>query len=452
MNLSLSPDANVNYLAKVVNITEFTPHPNADKLKIAHIGGYKVCVSTDTPEGKYIYFPVNCEINSDILSFCNLYRHSELNRDPNKSEFFNNNGRVSGIKLRGIPSEGFLLPLDTLKNYLKENFNLILDEPEDDLNFDTVTHNGKSFWICRKYVVTKPVIRKLGENKKEQKKKKKFTKVIDTQFRFHYQTMKIQEDMFAIRPGDRIQLTTKFHGTSHVSAYVLCNMKHTLKTRVLSLFGYCQHPVKYDYLYSSKKVVKNDATDSGPGFYDCDVWAEADKLIRPHLIKGMSVYAEIVGYLPNGSYIQPGYDYGCVPPESDEYVYGKNFKVRIYRVTLTNMDGDVHEFSTQEVQQWSKDNGLIPVTELYYGLAKDLYPDILVDDDWEINFWERLANDKNFYMECDSPDCINKVPHEGLVIKKDDMQSRAWKLKTFAFTNREQKELDMGKTNIEDEQ
>lgn len=456
MILSLSPDANVNYLAKVVNINEFTPHPNADKMKIAHVGGYRVCVGSDCLEGRYVYFPVNCEINRDILSFCNLYRRSELNSDPSRSEFFKDNGRVSAIKLRGVPSEGFLLPLESLKNYIKENFNLDLEDPADDLNFDIATHNGKSFWICRKYVVVKPLtqrqIDRLCANKKQQKKKKRFTKVIENQFRFHYQTKHIQEEPFAVSPEDRIQLTTKFHGTSHVSAYVLCNLKPTLKTRLLSLFGYLKHPADYDYLYSSKKVVKNDADVKGTGFYDCDVWTEADNLIRPHLIQGMSVYAEIIGYLPNGNYIQPGYDYGCVPPEDGEYISEKNFKVRIYRVTLTNMAGDVHEFSMQEVQRWSRDNGLVPVTELYYGLAKDLYPDIPIDDNWATNFWDRLANDKNFFMECDSPDCLNRVPHEGLVIKKDDMQSRAWKLKTFAFTNREQISLDNGEINIEDEQ
>ena len=53
-------------------------------------------------------------------------------------------------------------------------------------------------------------------------------------------------------------------------------------------------------------------------------------------------------------------------------------------------------------------------------------------------------------MEMNSPDCKNKVPHEGLVIKKEDMHSRAWKLKCFAFIQGESKELDNGETNIED--
>ena len=53
-------------------------------------------------------------------------------------------------------------------------------------------------------------------------------------------------------------------------------------------------------------------------------------------------------------------------------------------------------------------------------------------------------------MELNSPECYNKVPHEGIVIKKEDSKSRAWKLKTFAFLNNEGKELDKGEVNIED--
>ena len=47
-----------------------------------------------------------------------------------------------------------------------------------------------------------------------------------------------------------------------------------------------------------------------PGFYGCDVWAEADKIVKPCLSKGMTAYYEIVGFLPNGGYIQKNYDYG----------------------------------------------------------------------------------------------------------------------------------------------
>ena len=80
-----------------------------------------------------------------------------------------------------------------------------------------------------------------------------------------------------------------------------------------------------------------------------------------------------------------------------------------------------------------------------------LYPDLDPDVHFSENFIDRLSNDKNFYMECDSPECSNKVPHEGLVIKIDNMKPAAFKLKCFKFLNKEQQQLDKGESNIEDE-
>lgn len=171
----------------------------------------------------------------------------------------------------------------------------------------------------------------------------------------------------------------------------------------------------------------------------------------------MTAYYEICGYLPNGNYIQKGYDYGCIPPsEENVYTEGIHFKVMIYRLTLTDPDGRVHEFSAREVQQWCNYNNLTPVHELYYGYAKDLYPqlvqdtdgNVVISEDWCNQFIEALANDKErFYMEANSPDCRNKVPHEGLVIKTEKMKSEAWKLKCFSFLKGELAETE---GNIED--
>lgn len=449
MKLTKSTKANINYLAKVINITNFLPHPNADRMKIAQVGGYKVCVGIDEPTGRYVYFPVNSEINPNLLSYCNLYRHSEKNANTEKAGFFNDNGRVTAIKLRGFPSEGFLLPYEQLENFIADTLNLKLSNIENDTDFDVAVEGNKELWICKKYIVIHYNPQEKSNSNKRQKKVARFNKVIDAQFKFHYDTVRIQNDKWAISPDDIISATEKIHGTSGISAYVLCKKKPTLINKIKKWFG--DPGIKYDYLYASRSVIKNATETTNPGgYYDCDIWAEADKIIRPHLQKGMTIYYEIVGFLPTGRYIQKNYDYGCVPPkEGEPFTHEKHFKVRVYRITMTNVDGYVHEFSAKEVQEWCKANDLIPVTEYFYGYAKDLY-NIPVDDNWTDVFWDTMANDKNFYMECNSPSCSNKVPHEGLVIKKEDMKSRAWKLKCFAFLNGEQKELDAGEENIED--
>ena len=88
------------------------------------------------------------------------------------------------------------------------------------------------------------------------------------------------------------------------------------------------------------------------------------------------------------------------------------------------------------------------VEECYFGKAKDLYPDLDTTSHWNENFIERLSNDKNFYMELDSPHCKNKVPHEGLVIKPLDRLGTAFKLKSFRFLS---KTDTIDEINIEDE-
>ena len=449
MKLIKSTKANINYLAKVIDITNFLPHPNAERMKIAQVGGYKVCVGIDEPIGRYVYFPVNSEINPNLLSYCNLYRHTEKNTNTEKAGFFNDNGRVTAIKLRGFPSEGFLLPFEQLENFIADTLNLKLSDIENNTDFDIAVEGNKEFWICRKYIVARHLTQGQSSSGKRQKKVARFNKVIDTQFHYHYDTVRVQNDKWAIAPDDIISVTEKVHGTSGISAYVLCKEKPSLINKIKGWFGNTN--IKYDYLYSSRSVIKNATETTNPGgYYSCDIWAEADKIIRPHLQKGMTIYYEIVGFLPTGKYIQKNYDYGCVPPEAGEpFTHEKHFKVRVYRITMVNVDGYIHEFSAKEVQEWCKANDLIPVTEYYYGYAKDLY-NIPVDDNWTDAFWDTMANDKNFYMERNSPSCSNKVPHEGLVIKKEDMRSRAWKLKCFAFLNGEQKELDAGEENIED--
>lgn len=448
MKFVKSKNANINYLAKIIDIQNFTPHPDPEttKLKLAHVDGFNIVVGIDSEPGIYIYFPTSCEINSQLLAYGNLYRHTEKNNNPEaKAGFFEDNGRVKAIKLRGIVSEGFLMEWTLFHNFIVENTNKEI-EPDINTEFDSIEDSGKSFWICKKYIVQTTI--KSPKESRYQKRVKRFNRVVDTQFRFHYETSIYRKVPTFIKPDDLISITSKIHGTSGISTHVLCK-----KPKPWYKFWDKTEDLIYDYLYSSRSVIKN--TEYNPkhsgGFYGVDVWKYADDYVRPFLSKGLSLYYEIVGFLPNGGYIQKNYDYGCVPPKNEQdYKPEVNFKVRIYRITLTNIDGQVHEFSAREVQQWCKNNGLIPVEELYYGYARDLYKDLDETEHWQENFIDKLANDKNFYMELNSPDCINKVPHEGIVIKKEDMIPAAVKLKCFSFLNKEQQALDAGEANIED--
>lgn len=456
MKLIKSEKFNPNYLAKIVNITDFTKHPNPDctGLKCAHVGGYSISVSKNTPEGLYIYFPIGVQINGNILSFLNLYRKAELNKDQEKTGFFDENGRVKAIKLQKYPSEGFLLPVGDLQKCFSEEI-----EFKDGLEFDSIELKNGIDWICKKYVVKQRRTPGSSNKVKSAKQPKGLDKLVEDQFRLHYDTILIKKNPYAVKPDDIISVTAKVHGTSGISSLVICKKSLSIKDRIIKfLFGKNKvSDLQYDDLWSSRKVVKNRFYNSkvNDGFYGVDVWGEAHKILKPHLTKGLTLYYEILGYLPNGGAIQSlggqVYDYGCVPPDKDElYAYNKHFKIQIYRVTYTNPDGVVYEFSAKQVQQWCNIHGLTPVQELYYGYAKDLYPDLDPANHWNENFIQRMAGDKNFYMEELSPTCHNKVPHEGVVIKVENSKSEAYKLKCFRFLEKESKAQDKGESNIED--
>ena len=476
MNLSKSKNANVNYLAQIVDITDFTKHinPKVERLKVAHVQGYDIIVGIDEQPGKYVYFPTNSVINPNLLSFANLYRHGELNADPEKKGFFEDNGRVKAIRLQNQVSEGFLLPFEILQAFVMSSVNVELpaEKCPNGLEFDQVEHNGKCFWINKKYVVQVKNQQSNGPKgtSKRNSKLKRFDSIIEDQFSFHYDTVLLRKNPNVLSPDDLISITSKWHGTSHISAHVKCHRYLTWREKIAQwitkrndLFD------DYAHLYASRSVIKNrylykdEKTAPKGGFYGIDVWKLADDVLRPLMPKGMSIYAEIVGYLPSGAYIQKDYDYGCVPPKvksldgtdlrEGDYVCGVNFKIMVYRITMTNVDGVQHEFSAKEVQDWCHKKGLTPVVELYYGKAKDLYPELNpMSETWPTEFMEKMAGDRRFFMEMDSPDCNNKVPHEGIVIKIEDGIPRAWKLKCFAFLNKEQDELDKGISNIEDDQ
>lgn len=448
MKLIKGKKANENYLAKVVNIQIFKKHsdPEVTKLKCATIDGFNMIISIDAEPGLYIYFPTACCINPNLLSYNNLFRHKELNNNPEKTGLFEDNGKVKTVKLRGELSEGFIMPAIEFTNWITAETNKEIELIEG-IEFDTVEHEGKTFWVNEKYVVKRTQGTSGGSSKAKHKIKKTLDKIIPSQFRFHYETVLIKKCPNVIQPDDLISITSKIHGTSHISAYIKCHKELTWKEKLAKWLTGNPFDI-YDYIYASRSVIKNRYYNPNvsEGFYGCNTWKYADEYLRPYLQKGMTIYAEIVGYNPTGTYIQKGYDYGCISPKYGNTIDYKpeiHFKVRPYRITLTNVDGEIHEFSAREVQQYCKSVGLIPVTELYYGYARDLYPDLNETQHWQENFLERLANDKNFYMECNSPSCKNNVPHEGLVIKKEDSLSHAWKLKCFKFLDKSQKDPEM---------
>jgi hypothetical protein len=422
----ISEKSNPNYLAQIVALENIRPHPNADRLKIATIQGNSVIVGLDAKEGDvYVYFPLECAINKEFLSWSNSFSDKSLNSDKEVAGFFNAKGRVRAVKLRGIPSMGYAVPVEKLLSWF-------------DIDIYSTEWIGKEFdsfndiLICEKYV-SPLVLKNQNKEKKNQKKVVREPKVVDGQFRFHPDTLQLKKSIHNISPNDYISITRKLHGTSWVASRLLCNKKLTRFEKILRRFGIKIQDTHYDLLWASRRVLKNGFLEIGnkDHFYSYDLWEEIAKSVEYAIQDSITLYGEAVGYTKTGAYIQNGYDYGCPVGQ---------FATYIYRITTTNHSGQVYEFSHRQVKDYCEKYGLNMVPEIYYGKAKDLYPELSVNDHWHQNFLDRLIED---HLEKDCELCKSKkVPDEGICLRKDIFDSEIYKLKSFKFLEWETKELD----------
>ena len=233
MRLTLSKKANVNYLAKIVRINNFKPHtdPEVIKLKACVVDGFNILCGIDSEPGLYVYFPTASCLNPDFLKYANLYKHKELNADPEQSGMFEDNGRVKAIRLRGELSEGFILPIVILENWITFVTNKSIEITEN-TEFDIVEDDGKTFWVNKKYIPKNTRITSTSSNSNKSKQPKGISKLIEDQFRFHYDTVLIKKVPKAIQPNDIIHISSKWHGTSHISARVLCKQPLNWKQKI----------------------------------------------------------------------------------------------------------------------------------------------------------------------------------------------------------------------------
>jgi hypothetical protein len=444
--MQFSVKGNKNYCATIVQIENKIDLEGCDNICGTIIFGNHVIISKDTEVGTIgVFFPIECSIKEIFLKANNLYRDKELNVDKEKSGFFELNGRVRCMKLRGFKSEGFWIPLNGLSFFNLTTFNLT-----NDFLVGTEFDHIDDIMICEKYIVKSKnqSNQNLSKKDKKNKKIKRFSKLIEEQFRFHVDTAMLAKNIHRIPPNSLISITEKLHGTSFIVSNILCNKKLSWKDRIAKKLGVNVIDKEYDNIYSSRKVVKNKyICDNPSGFYSEDIWKTVNEELQPYMQKGMTIYGECVGFLKDGKYIQKPFDYGCESGKHDNY---------IYRITSTNSDGVVFEWSMLQVQLWCKQNGLKAVPLHYYGEAKHCFKDptlyaYLCDEnigEWQHEFLNKL---QEIYLEKNCTICKNKVPAEGIVLRIESLDIEPFKLKSFAFRQHETKMLDTGEEDIEEQ-
>lgn len=97
------------HLARIVRIDEILPHPNADKLCIASVGGWQVCIKLDEfKKGDLaLYMEIDSLVPTNVPEFAFLEERKEGLKSINDITY----SRIKTIKLRGELSQGLLAPI-----------------------------------------------------------------------------------------------------------------------------------------------------------------------------------------------------------------------------------------------------------------------------------------------------------------------------------------------------
>ena len=480
--LQKSKDFTEEYCCSVVKVGELVPVENSDRLMQTRINGESIVVNkADVKEGDVMLYVSNeCQIADWFLSVNNIYRHWERNanraevearikQDPDflKSDearamvgYFEDNGRVKMIKLRGCPSFGVLFKPEAMQKALifaTAGTGIITHgidwEAEVGTDFDTIFELP----FVQAYVPKRNEPRQHGQ--KGVSRWDRLNRMVPGQFKLHYDTAPLKKHLMDFSPKTRIDVSVKLHGTSFICANVLTKTPlrfFRLRRWVNNIFGrdiFREARQEYGMVVSSRKVIKNEWSncEHPEGYYGYDIWTEWGNIIFPYLDKGVTVYGEICGYLTgDAKMIQKDYDYGCRT--------GENL-LMIYRATK-HEDGVLREFSIDEIGQLTEvikarmsDAGdknvgrILNILNIrvWLGTVEQL---IGIGGDMR-DFPDRLASVCK--IEDNEPLCTgHTVPREGVVVRIDgDEVAEAFKLKSLRFLEREKKAIDKGEVDME---
>lgn len=355
----------------ITTLKNVRPHPNADRLVLATCFNSTVCVAKDQYfEGQVgIYFETDlqlsveyCQENGLLAVYENGVNVSGGYMDPAKRN-------VRAIKLRGEQSDGLFMPLASL-DYTGAN----LDELK--IGDQITVLNGHE--ICRKYIPRSnhPRTAASGAGKRTKRRAKRS---IAPTFYEHKDTEQLQYYLDQFKPGDYIEITRKLHGTSGRTAYVKTfqGMKRTFWDWLFRREG----KAIYDWgIVSGTRRTVMDTFEGG--FYGSNEFRKQyHDFFDGKLLKGETVYYEIVGFTHDGKSImgqcsnkklndkefvkQYGeittFSYGCAPSPVYEVVTNTDgtttqrvvtpqSRMFVYRMTMTNEDGEVVEYTPDQVR------------------------------------------------------------------------------------------------------
>ena len=385
------------YSAYITKLKNIRPHPNADRLNLAECFGNTVVIGKDYDEDTlYIYFPTDGQLSEEYATINNLVRKKD-DAGNNIGGYLDPDKRnIRAIRLRGEKSDGLVMPLESVA---------YTGADVSEFQEGIVIHMLNGHEICCKYVPRRPSGRYSGNGNRTRKKKVPVAPL----FAEHADTEQLAYNLSAFRPGDQIEITLKMHGTSQRTGY-LPVIKHWVGSPIAfdiierkglfkifkpnkKMIEWAEASIEpiYDWGYVSgtRRTVLEDYEG---GYYGSNEFREQhSKVFEGKLQKGETVYYEVVGFTSNGTPIMSSCDnkklndkefvktygketvfsYGCRPdtgwkdiqtdneiPQSDIYVY---------RMTMTNEDGYVVEYTPDFMRYRCEQMGVKTVPVMWKG-------------------------------------------------------------------------------------
>lgn len=352
------------YNAYITIIKNLRPHPGADRLDLVDCFGNTVCVSRgEFAEGDLaVYFPTDGQLSEEFCQVHDLVRRKDDAGNQCGGYLEPGKRNIRAIRLRGEKSDGLVMPLHCLE-YTGVDINTL------EAGFAFTAINGKE--ICCKYI---PRSNRRSQSCNAGNRTRKKKAPVAPLFTEHADTEQLAYNLSAFKPGDEIEITLKMHGTSGRTARlpVLKGYRRTLLDRILRREG---TPIYEDgYVSGTRRVVLENYEG---GFYGDNSFREKhSKFFEGKLMKGETVYYEIVGFTDSGVPImgdgnnekvgkdfvaQYGktttFSYGCYPTDKKK-MFGNDdigefhieidaprSEIYVYRMTMTNDEGFIVEYT-----------------------------------------------------------------------------------------------------------